>query len=98
MSSMWLDILLIFFLILVNGFFSGRELALVAIRKSRVKELLEKGFHKAKNVEKLKASPETYIATTQIGITIVGSLASALAGVTAGEDPKARRENTPVPS
>jgi putative hemolysin len=96
MSNMWLDILLIFFLILVNGFFSGSELALVAIRKSRIKELIEKGVHGAKRLEKLKASPETFIATAQIGITIVSSLASALAGIMAIEYLKPVFETIPL--
>jgi putative hemolysin len=95
MNSMWFDILLIFFLILVNGFFSGSELALVAIRKSRIRELIEKGIHGAKRLEKLKASPEMFIATAQIGITIAGSLASALAGVTAVEYLKPVLERIP---
>ncbi|MGD0339313.1 MAG: hemolysin family protein [Bacteroidota bacterium] len=85
MNDVWLDILLIFFLIMLNGFFAGSEIAVVATRKSRIKELIEKGIHQAKRVEKLQSSPDTFIATTQIGMTVVGSLASALAGVTAVE-------------
>lgn len=85
MNDIWFDILLIFFLILLNGFFAGSEIAIVSTRKSRIKELIEKGIQKAKKVERLQSAPETFIATTQIGMTIVGSLASALAGVTAVE-------------
>ncbi len=81
MTDVWLELLLIFFLILLNGFFAASEIAVISSRKSRIRELIEKGVRGAKNVEKLQSSPDTFFATNQIGMTVVGSLASALAGV-----------------
>ncbi len=81
MRDVWIELLLIFFLILLNGFFAGSEIAVISTRKSRIRELIEKGIRGAKKVEKLQSSPDTFFATIQIGVTIVSSLASALAGV-----------------
>ena len=74
------EFLIILALIFVNGFFAGAEIGVVSLRKTRLRELVESGSGAAKVVERLRASPERFLATVQIGITVVGSAASAFGG------------------
>jgi putative hemolysin len=78
-----LETALIFFLILANGFFAASEIAMIATRKSRIDALLEKGAKSAAAVARLKDDPDRFLATVQIGVTIVSSLASAIGGAAA---------------
>ncbi|HSQ78100.1 MAG TPA: CNNM domain-containing protein, partial [Nitrospirota bacterium] len=77
------DILLIFFLIIVNGFFAASEISLISLRKSRVRHLVKSGNAVAKRVQKLQEEPERFLGTVQIGVTLVGTLAAAIGGVIA---------------
>lgn len=83
MDSIWLELLIIFVLILANGFFSGSELAIISARKSRIAQLVASGDERAKIVESLQDDPHRFLATVQVGVTIVGSLASAVGGAAA---------------
>ncbi|MFL5357600.1 hemolysin family protein [Archangium sp.] len=67
-------------LILANGVFSGAELALLSVRKTRLRELLEEGNRSARAVQALRDDPERFLATVQIGITVVGATAAAFGG------------------
>jgi len=80
---LFIDLFLIFLLILVNGYFSASEIALISLRKSRVRHLVKTGDRAAKRVQMLQEEPERFLATVQIGVTLVGTLASALGGVIA---------------
>ncbi|MDH4163187.1 MAG: hemolysin family protein [Nitrospirota bacterium] len=72
-------------LILVNGYFAATEIALISLRKSRVRHLVKAGNRTAKRVQRLQEQPERFLATVQIGVTLVGTLASALGGIIAVE-------------
>jgi putative hemolysin len=76
---------LILLLILVNGFFAGAEIALVSASRVRLQALAEDGDARARAALRLKADPDRLLATVQVGITLVGTLASAVGGVTAAE-------------
>ncbi len=80
-----IELFLIFSLILINGFFSASEISLISLRKSRVRQLAKAGSVAARRVQKLQEEPERFLATVQIGVTLVGTLASALGGVIAIE-------------
>lgn len=67
-------------LIFANGIFSGAELALLSLRKTRLSELLEEGNRAAQAVKALRDNPERFLATVQIGITVVGASAAAFGG------------------
>ena len=77
------EFLLILILILVNGFFSAVEMALVTSRRHRLRSLLKSGKRAAQDVLQVKEKPGHYLATVQVGITLVGSLASAVGGLSA---------------
>ncbi|MDD2272205.1 MAG: hemolysin family protein [Desulfuromonadaceae bacterium] len=85
MGSIIGEFILILILILANGFFSGSELAILSARKSTISRLASEGNSKAQMVEKLQNDPHRFLATVQIGVTVVGSLASAVGGVVAIE-------------
>jgi len=70
----------------VNGLFSGAEIAVVALRKSRLGQLVEAGHGGARAVERLRAEPERFLATVQIGITVVSATAAAFGGATIAEE------------
>jgi putative hemolysin len=79
-----IEIALIAALILINGFFAGAEIAVVAARRSRIQALLPRD-RRAAAVLRLKADPDRFLATVQIGVTVVSTLASAVGGVAAIE-------------
>ena len=80
-----LEIILILILILVNGFFSCVEIAVIAAKKNTIKALAEKGNRNAILLDQMHHDPERFLSTIQIGVTLSGSAAAALAGVSAVE-------------
>ena len=83
LENFWFEAMLILALIFANGFFAAAEIAMIAIRKSRIDALLEKGVRSAAVVARLKADPDRFLATVQVGVTVVSSFASALGGAAA---------------
>jgi putative hemolysin len=80
------EILIILVLILANGFFSGAEMAIVASRRGRLRQMAEKGDARAATALELASSPDRFLPTVQIGITLVGTLAAAYGGDRVVED------------
>lgn len=83
MDTVFIELLVIAVLILLNGFFSCAEFAIVSIRKSRVAQLVSMGNQRAALIESLQKDPHRLLAIVQIGVTVVGSTASAVGGVIA---------------
>jgi CBS domain containing-hemolysin-like protein len=71
-------ILLIAGLVLFNGFFVAAEFALVKIRDTQLDPLVQKGHRRAKLARRVISNLDTYISTTQLGITLVGLILGAL--------------------
>lgn len=81
MDSPTLSIILITILILLNAIFSAGEFAIVSSRKSKLKDMIKAKTHrKAEVLLEMRENPEKFLPTVQIGITIFGTLASALGG------------------
>jgi putative hemolysin len=76
------EIFIILGLILINGFFSMAEIALVSARKARLEAQADKGDVDAKRALKLANHPDTFLSTIQIGITLVGVLTGIYSGGT----------------
>lgn len=76
---MTLAIVTLIFLILLNAFFAGSEMALVSLNDNKVKRMAEGGNKKAKMLDNLISEPSRFLSTIQIGITLAGFLASAFA-------------------
>ena len=96
-GGLWFEVALIFFLIMANGFFAASEIAVIATRKTRIDSLVEKGVRSAVAVARLKEDPDRFLATVQIGVTLVGTLASAIGGAAAIEFLKPMVESLPLP-
>ena len=75
---MWQIIVLVILLIL-SGFFSMSETALMALSKIRIRHMVEDGVKGAKLVEKLTEDPNKLLGAILIGNNIVNILASSLA-------------------
>jgi putative hemolysin len=84
MDTIWLELTLIVVGILLNGFFAGAEIALVSARIGRLNQIRARSAAAAIAL-RLKESPDAFLATIQIGITLVGTLTSAVGGATAVE-------------
>lgn len=79
---MFLDILIILLLILLNGFFAMSELAVVSSRKARLGIRADAGSRGAKIALRLANDPARFLASIQIGITLIGILSGAYSGAT----------------
>ncbi len=79
---MALEILFVLLLILCNGIFSGSEIAVVAARKVRLQQLVNKGSRPARVALRLAETPNDFLSTVQIGITLIGILSGAVGGAT----------------
>ncbi|WAJ27620.1 hemolysin family protein [Antarcticirhabdus aurantiaca] len=72
--------LIVFFLILVNGYFAMSELALVSSRRSRLAQMQKEGRRGATSALNLLEDPTTFLSTVQVGITLVGIFSGAYGG------------------
>lgn len=88
MDALFIQIFVIALLIILNGFFSCSEFAIISIRKSRIAQLVASGDDRAELVEELQRDPHRLLAVVQIGVTVVASLASAMGGIIAVEHVK----------
>jgi putative hemolysin len=98
MDTIWVELTLVVVAILANGFFAASEFALVSSRIGRLAELRTQRVHGASVAIKLKESPDTFLATIQIAITLVGALASAVGGAAAAEELAPWLASLPLPS
>ena len=80
MNHIVLELTFILVLVLANGVLAGAEIAVVATRRTRLEELLDGGKRSARAVLALKDNPERFLATVQIGITLVSATAAAFGG------------------
>ena len=65
-----IGVLLVLVLVAANGFFVAAEFSLVAVRRSRVAQLVAAERRNAKALEKAVDNLDAYLAATQLGITI----------------------------
>lgn len=75
-----MEIVIILFLILLNGIFSMSEIALISARKNRLETAAKKGNASAKAALDLANSPNKFLSTVQIGITLIGILTGIFSG------------------
>lgn len=85
MNSVAIELTIIFVLLLANGVFSMTELAVVSARKARLRQRADEGDAGARAALELAESPNTFLSTVQVGITLVGVLAAAFSGATLTE-------------
>ncbi len=85
MDTVTLELIVIAILIVLNGFFACSEFAIISIRKSRIAQLVAAGDERARQVDELQKDPHRLLAVVQVGMTVIGSTASAVGGVIAVE-------------
>jgi putative hemolysin len=79
------EVLVVLLLLVANGVFAMSEIAVVSARKSRLQQRAEDGDHAARRALDLAENPERFLATVQVGITLVATLAGAFGGAAIAE-------------
>ena len=78
-------LLIVLALVFVNAFLALAEIALITVRKTRVRQLVEEGNTSAMKIERLLQSPTRLMATIQTGITLIATFSSTIAATSAVE-------------
>ena len=73
------EIIALALLIALSGFFSGLEVALVGVRRSKVHQMLNEKLPGSKSLHKLKSNPSRMMASVNLGNNLVNVAATALA-------------------
>lgn len=81
---LWLHLSIVFFLILLNGFFAMAEIALVSARPARLQPMVAAGSAGAVAALELKADPSRLLATVQVGVTVIAILSGTFGEATLG--------------
>jgi len=81
-----MDILILLFLVFLNGMFVMSEIALVSARKPRLESQAERGDRKAKQALDLANNPEIFLSAAQIGITLIAILTGVYSGERFGKN------------
>ncbi|BDP43131.1 hypothetical protein DAETH_31000 [Deinococcus aetherius] len=80
MGNPLLEFGILVLLLLVNGFFSGSELGVVSAKRSRLEAEAARGNRGAAAALRLTERPGAFLATVQIGITLIGTVSAVFAG------------------
>ncbi len=80
MVPLWLDIAAIALLIFMNAILAAAELSTISLRLSRAHQIAAAGTPDSQALLKLRKDPERFVATVQVLMTLITSLASALTG------------------
>ena len=74
------ELLIVVGLLMANGLFAGAEIAVLSVRKTRLREFIRRKDRRALAVKSLRDAPERFLATVQICMTTVGTAAAAFGG------------------
>ncbi|MEE9911619.1 MAG: hemolysin family protein [Deltaproteobacteria bacterium] len=81
-----MEVLIIALLLIINGIFAMYEIALVSARRSSLEDEAKSGRMGAKTALALLAEPEKVLSAIQVGITLIGIVSGAFAGLALAED------------
>lgn len=76
-----MEIIIVILLIVLNGFFSLSEIALISSKKIRLEHLKEQNSKGAKYALKLLDNSENFLSSIQVGITLIGIITGFYGGV-----------------
>ncbi|HET7375371.1 MAG TPA: hemolysin family protein, partial [Anaerolineae bacterium] len=96
-QSLGTEFIILAVLISLNAFFAMSEIAIISVPKLRLKQLMEDGNKTAKVLFHLADDSSRFLATTQIGVTLVGFLASATAAVSLSDGLARAIASLPLP-
>ncbi len=80
MSTIGLQLAIILLLMVANGFFAASEISIVSARRGRLQQQAEAGNRGAQTALALAAEPNRFLATAQVGISLIGTFAAAFGG------------------
>lgn len=72
--------ILILLLILLNGYFSAAEIAIVSVEPFKIQEEADKGNKSAKTILEYLKEPSGYLSTIQVGLTLIGLIEGLYGG------------------
>ena len=78
-SLLFLQLLFLFFLILLNAFFASSEVALISLKPAVIRRLGQEGGARGRRLVRLTENSGRFLATVQVGVTFAGFMASAFA-------------------
>jgi putative hemolysin len=84
-SFLIFEIIFIFLLILANSFFAASEIAIVSARRSRLQQKADEGDKCARQALLLAEHPDRFLATVQVGITLISTLSAVFGGANISE-------------
>lgn len=90
-----MEILIIFFLMILNALLAMTEMAMVASRKTRLQQWANEGNTRARIALELVRTPTGFLSTIQVGITLIGILAGAFGGTTVARSVEALLKEVP---
>ena len=99
-SSLWpiiLKVVVVFLLVLANGYFVAAEFAVVSVRRSRIAGLVAEGNKPARVVMRLMDNLTAFISTVQVGITVASLLLGAVGEETFAQILEPAFERLPYP-
>ncbi|MDR0690956.1 MAG: hemolysin family protein, partial [Streptococcaceae bacterium] len=76
-QSLITQFLILFVLTILTAMFSASEMALVSINRKRIEQKAEEGDKKSIKIHKILQNPSNFLATIQVGITVINILAGA---------------------
>jgi len=85
LASIGLQVTVLLLLFVLNGLFAMAEIAIVSARKSRLRQMAEEGDDGARRALELSSNAGDFLATVQVGITLVGIVAGVFGGATLGD-------------
>ena len=85
MTALTFQSAIVVLLILLNGLFAMSETALVSARKAGLRQRADAGDDRARSALELANSPNRFLSTVQIGISLIGVLSGAVGGATLAE-------------
>ena len=80
--NLWLELIVILVLVGANGFFALAEFSIISSRVSRLARNRDNREWGAARAEKLKAEPDRFLASIQVGITLIAALLGVFSGAT----------------
>ncbi|HEV3067277.1 MAG TPA: hemolysin family protein, partial [Streptosporangiaceae bacterium] len=81
MNQVGWDVIVVLVILLVGGFFSGAEMALVSLREGQVRSLAQRG-KRGQRAAKLAQDPNRFLSSVQIGVTVATLLSGAFGAAT----------------
>ncbi|GIK40836.1 MAG: hypothetical protein BroJett011_46690 [Chloroflexota bacterium] len=85
LGELLFETIIIFVLIVANGFFAASEIAVVSSRKGRLEQQAQAGQRGAAVALELADNPNRFLSTVQVGITLISTFAAAFGGASLAE-------------